>query len=304
MNKIVRWYNQNKRIIWGVILIFAIAIALIQVLNNYYKNNANDESSSTNISTTTYDTKNYSIITEEEIDETTANQSNNLIEQFFSYCNNQETENAYNLLSSECKEELYPTLDDFVNKYYNTIFTEKKSYDYNLWITTNSANTYRVEIMNDLLATGKREDMPIEEYYTIVNENGNYGLSINGFVGKEDINISKEQNGINVEIVSKKMYIEYETYEIKVENNNNYNIIFNTKENTDSIYLEDENEVKYVAFLNEIPDNEFEILAGLSKTIEIRFNRSYKPTISIEKVVFSDIEIPNKEENDVIEVEI
>lgn len=300
-NFIVRWYNQNRKLIWTVLLTVVAVIGLIQTLNNYYKNNPKDESSSTN-GTTAFNTKNYSVVTQEKIDETTSKKSINLITQFFDYCNNGQIEYAYNLISIGCKQELYPTIEDFKLKYFNRIFTEQKTFKELLWITTSTRYTYRVEIMADMLATGKKDDMPIEDYYTIIYENGKYKLNISGFIGKEDIKIVKTQNNVKVNIVSKKIYMDYELYEIEVQNNTGTKLILNTKENLQSMYIQDENKLNHIAFLNEIPDSELEILNGLTKTLYIKFNRVYKPTINIEKIVFEDIKNNGKIEN--IEIEL
>lgn len=304
MSKIIRLYNQNRKMILVIVGTIVAVIVLIQVLNSYYKNNTKDKSSSTNNSTTAYNTNNYSIITQEKIDGNTAEESADLIKNFFDYCNNEKVEEAYNILSNNCKEELFPTVNEFKEKYYNKIFTEIRRYDTVLWINTKTRNTYRVEIMSDLLATGQRESMPIEDYYTIVNEDGEYKLNINRFIGKEEINISENQSNIIVTIVSKKMYVDYELYEIKIENKTSNKIIFNTKENTNSIYLQDENGLKYIAFLNEIANNELDIPMEASRTLQIKFNRGYKPAIDIEKVVFEDIKINNNEQKEKIEIEL
>ena len=302
-NFIVRWYNQNRRIIWIVILTIVGVIALIQTLNTYYKNNPEDVNSSTNNSTTTYNANNYSIITQEKTDVNATEKSIDLIGYFFKYCNSGQIEYAYNLLSTECKQELYPTIEEFKTEYYNRIFTEQKSYNSMLWITTSGRHTYRIEITEDLLATGGQKDnMPIEDYYTIVYENGTYKLNINRFVWKEDINTAKTQSNISVNIISKSIYMDYELYEIKVQNNTGSKLIFNTKENTDSIYIQDANELKYIAFLNEIPHSELEISSGSIKTFQIKFNRGYKPNINIQKIVFENINNKGKEET--IEIEL
>ena len=65
---IIRWYNRNRKMVWIVVLTIVAIIGLIQTLNNYYKNNPKDESSST-ISTTAYNTTNYAVVTQEEISE-------------------------------------------------------------------------------------------------------------------------------------------------------------------------------------------------------------------------------------------
>ena len=58
MNILIRWYNQNRKMLWIVVLTIIGVFALIQVLNSYYKNNTKEKSSSAS-STTTYNAPNY-----------------------------------------------------------------------------------------------------------------------------------------------------------------------------------------------------------------------------------------------------
>lgn len=306
MYRLVRWYNQNRRMFWVSLITILGVIGLIQSLNNYYKNNpkiiGGTSYSTTSYNTDNYTTNNYSIVTQKEINNNEALKLDNFIEKFFNYCNKGEIENAYNLLSEECKQELYPTIEEFILKYYNKVFTENKIYEATLWINNGRRYTYRVEIITDALAIGRKGESSIEEYFTIVYKNGEYKLNISNYIGKEEISKSKTQNNITVNILYKKMYIDYEIYEIKVENNTRNNLIFNTKERTNSIYLQNTNNLKYNAFLNEIPNSKLEILNGTYKTIEIKFNKEYNPTIAIEKIVFEDIN--NNNEIDILEVSI
>ncbi len=304
MNKIIRIYNQNRLIIWTAILVIIGVFALVKTLNGYYKNNTKEESSSTNISTTTYSNPNYSVISKTEINEDTSKDSEQLIKSFFDYCNTGKIEEAYNLLSSDCKQELYPNIDSFISNYYNKIFTETKMYNSMLWISNDSKNTYRLEIMGDILATGTKETMPIEDYYTVSYENGNYYLSINRYIGKEEINVSKTQNDITIKILSKGIYSDYEKYEVEVKNGTQNSLTLNTKKNVDSIYVQDENELKYVAFLNEISEYDLDLSRGETKKYDIKFNRSYKPTININKIVFGDINFKGEQRIEQIEIDI
>lgn len=303
MNILVRWYNQNKRMIWIVSLTIIGVFALIQALNSYYKNNTKEKSSSAG-STTTYNAPNYSIITEKEIDNDVSENSQAIIKNFFDYCNNSKITEAYNLLSDDCKKELYPNINEFKQKYFDIVFTNTKTYSSNLWISKDNKNTYRLEIHGDILGTGKKDEMPIEEYYTVIYENGKYSLNIRGYIGKENINISKSQSGINISILSKQIYMEYENYFLEVKNSSGTGIVLNTKQDINSLYLEDENDVKHIAFLNEISDYDLNIQNGFTKKYSIRFNRTYKPNINIKKVVFDNVKIGQDSKMQKIEVEI
>lgn len=304
MNILIRWYNQNRKMLWIVVLTIIGVFALIQTLNNYYKNNTKEESSSTGNSTTTYNASNYSVVTGKEINTTLSENSQTIIKNFFDYCNNNNIQDAYNLLSEDCKKELYPNINEFKQKYFDIVFTNIKTYSSNLWISNAGKNTYRLEIHGDILGTGKKEEMPIEEYYTVIYDNGKYSLNINGYIGKEDINISKSQLGVDITILSKQIYMEYEKYLIKIKNNLREDVILNTKENPRSMYIEDENHVKHIAFLNEISTYDLNALSGFTKEIYIRFNRTYKPDIKINKIVFDSIKIGQDGKTKKIEIDI
>ena len=111
MNKLVRFYNQNRYTVWIVILSIVAFIVMIQILNDfaYEQNNANIDINSSNNSSINY---NYSVITEQEI----SSNVSDVIDEFIEYCNKGQIEEAYTMLSDECKVILYPSLEDFTRK--------------------------------------------------------------------------------------------------------------------------------------------------------------------------------------------
>ena len=112
MNKFVRFYNQHRHIVWIIILSIVAFIAIIQILNNfaYEKNNANQNINEVN--NNNYINYNYSVITEKEVNSNVSE----IIDEFIEKCNNGQVEDAYAMLSDECKIILYPSLEDFTRK--------------------------------------------------------------------------------------------------------------------------------------------------------------------------------------------
>ena len=115
MARLSRFYNQNRHIIWIIIVSAVLVFGIIRILNNIYKNKPID-SSSTN-STTTYNNDNYSIISRTEVSEQEVNETTNIVDEFIKFCNNKDISSAYNLLSKDCKETLYPTEEKFSKDY-------------------------------------------------------------------------------------------------------------------------------------------------------------------------------------------
>lgn len=303
MKKLLSKYNQNRKFIWIVVLSIIAVFSLIQILNLYYKNHPKEDKENKSIAKVADD--NYSIISQENISKDTSDKSKDIINDFFEFCNNGKIEEAYNLLSSDCKEELYPSIEEFKTNYVEVYFDKYKTYNASLWISSKGKNTYRLEIMGDILSSGQVDNMPTEEFYTVLKENDEYKLNIETYIGKEDINAyAQSESGIEITVLNKKIYMEYEEYQIQIKNNTGNKILFNTKENIDSIYIEDANGLKYNARLYELNDLKLELSRGTSTIFNIKFDREYNPNIKIKKIVFDDINLIYEEKIERVEIEL
>ena len=135
-NRLFSKYNQNRKTIWVVIIFIAFFVILLhtvfnilrtfkreeqqELLNSYYQSQTN---SVINNSETNH------ITNETEIPEniTTSSSSKDIINYFIKLCNENKIEEAYNIISNDCKEVLFPTINDFRNNYYNKVFTKQKT---------------------------------------------------------------------------------------------------------------------------------------------------------------------------------
>lgn len=303
MHKLRKFYYDNKYKIWGIIAFIVLLLASIQILNRLVtdNNNINNQQESNivnNINSenrNTYVTTNESVITGERVDSTELENASNIIEEFISECNNGNIEQAYNLLTEDCKAEMYQDIDKFRELYYNKIFTDnsKKTAKIENWIL----NTYKVNISNDIMATGGASTNGIQDYITIVDENDTLKISLNNYIGKEEINKTQTVNNIEFQIIEKNVYIDYETYTIRVNNKSENNIILDDLSNTRSIYLEDSNEIKYYAYSNEIISSLLKVNKGFSTQIDIKFSKEYSTnTARVNSIVFSEVNLNSDEE--------
>ena len=304
MHKLRKFYYDNKYKIWGIIAFIVLLLASIQILNELVadNNNINNQQQESNIvnninseNRNTYVTTNESVITGERVDSTELESASNIIEEFISECNNGNIEQAYNLLTEDCKAEMYQDIDKFRELYYNKIFTDnsKKTAKIENWIL----NTYKVNISNDIMATGGASTNGIQDYITIVDENDTLKISLNNYIGKEEINKTQTVNNIEFQIIEKNVYIDYETYTIRVNNKGENNIILDDLTNTRSIYLEDSNEIKYYAYSNEIISSLLKVNKGFSTQIDIKFSKEYSTnTARVNSIVFSEVNLNSDEE--------
>lgn len=301
MNKIIRFYNQNREKIIKIVLIIVFVMFIIQLLNHIVKvrnkNTSYDNVIQNNLkrTNTAEDAliSNKSIISDTKISEDALKVDINVIEQFINYCNNKDINNAYNILSNECKEVLYPTIEDFYKTYYSIVFNDKfKNYTMENW----EGSTYLIMITDDILSTGKVNNSNTrQDYMTIVIQDGENKLNINNYIGRKNINKKTMRNDIEVVVLNKDIYLDYEIYNFKFTNNSNKKILLDNCQNSKSIYLLDNNEMKYYFYNNEIDMNKFIIENKFTNKLQIKFNKSYSSSKNAEKVVFSNV-ILNYEE--------
>lgn len=112
-----------------------------------------------------------------------------LVNQFVEFCKDGYVLKAYDLLSQKCKDEKYPTLQEFEENYYKKIFIKVIT---NNHITVESTkrldikveydsleNLYKVTFMQPIIQTGKIDDKnSIVDYYKIEKEGSNKRIYI------------------------------------------------------------------------------------------------------------------------------
>lgn len=261
MQNLLRYCRRNRKKIIIIVLEIVFVILLVQILN-YFVEKGNLEKSQINI--TKADTNNSnnnskvntSVVMGEKTDQQGVEESTGVIKKFFDFCNSKNIIKAYELLSEECKEVMYPTLDDFENNYYSYVFDEEKIYDLQNWITYDKSYTYRISIMSDILATGEKDDNVKNDYITIIkDENGERKINIGGYIGRTKINKTIEIDNIEILVNYKDVYMDCEIYSFTVKNMSKNTVLLNRKENLDTLYLKDTNGIRYSAYLHEISNN-------------------------------------------------
>ena len=295
-NKIVRWYNQNRKSIWRIIGIVALVLIIIRLANHFaelsLKNGNNNNS---NIVNEKAELQTESIISETKISKETAKSNNEILDEFVQYGNNGDIEKAYNLLTDDCKEALYKNVEQFRDEYYNIIFTGERMYTKENWYSKGSGTTYRVTYTNNLLADGGvKQGQSFADYITVVKEsNDNYKLNIGQFIGKEEINKEYEDDNIKIEVVSKQIFRMHETYQITFTNKteNETEIYDNTQSKW---YITDKDDKNSNAAISEIPQSWLKLTPQIPSKLDVKYIKTYNPDKTTKKIIFENMKINDK----------
>ncbi len=293
MHNLRHFYYQNKEKIWKVILIIVFVLGVIYFLNYLVSKNSKKGNTLISNQNTTYyneDRNTYVLgntaVSGQELTQEDVQKIDNIIGQFLEYCKNGQVEDAYNMLSEDCKSNRYNSLEKFNGQYVKSKFSGNKTFEVQKW----EGNTYRITISEDILATGNpNNSAKIEEYITLQQEGNENKLNINGYIGKEKINKEKEESNVKITVLSKDVYMDYAVYKLKIENLSNKKLKIDTLEKTDSIYIEDESKNDYLAYMHELLEDELIIDEKQTSEIEIKFASTYKFGRRITKLVFENM---------------
>lgn len=290
MNKFRRFYNQNRKNIGWVIIIIAFFLVLLYGLNYFFKEKSKqDLESEQNINTKINETDQIKITASESpiTGERNEKDKTQIIIDFLDKCNNGYIEDAYSMLTEECKEELYSSLSDFKIYYCGNFFNEPRAtFEVENWF----GGTYKVNIVPDMLATGKKNNNKVkQDYITVIKTDNVYKLNVNNYIKRINVKSESNQKGITIRVNYKDIYMDYEKYNITVKNNSVKNIFLDTKKNVTSMYIEDKNGIKYPAATNEIEKEDLKFIAGEERTMNIKYYSKYISTKSTNRLIFSNV---------------
>lgn len=153
----VRFLNQNRRQIRITIIAIAMFLLMLRFLNSLAEKKIEKQVAETN----TYYTE-----------LANSNEHKKVIQNFLEFCVNGDESSAYALLSSECKENSFKTLNDFNSEYILKNFSKNKNYSITYRTSNNEKYYYSVKILEDMLSTGKVEGSSIIQYFVVIQENG------------------------------------------------------------------------------------------------------------------------------------
>lgn len=294
MHNWIRYYYKNRLKIWAIILGIIFVIVLIQIFNSFSKNKRQAEAKEIeekqHENVVSYNEESKSITTGESVNKNYQDQFGTLLDSFLTACIEHKLEKAYTYLSTEIKDLMYQTETIFEESYYKGKFEGNKQYSFQSWSANGNEYVYLVKIFDNMLATGTSSETNfIEDYITIVPEEDTFKVNVNGFITRKDEYKENESNSIFAEVSTVDIYIEKQIYTLNLKNKTNERIMLDTRKSTKTTYLTDVNNVKTYALLYENKEEDLILEPQESKTIQIKFNETYRNDLPIKEITFSNI---------------
>ena len=205
------------------------------VVNQFLKNYSFED-----FERTTYNEHQAIMDTGEDVPERLEQPINETIDTYFNYCNNKQYEEAYQMVSDDCKRIYFPTLEDF-KEYIDIVFDENKIYYLQNFSNYNGTYIYRMRIMEDLMATGltNKDNLYFyEEKIALKEVDDKISLSLRQYITSENIEEIYEDDYVKITVKSKDVFYEQEIYNIEVKNKTSKTVVLADSQESNEIILQ------------------------------------------------------------------
>lgn len=187
------WVRYRRVIIIGFVVWF-----IVFVINQMVKNRP-----ILNVLDNTFN-PDFSVITDDEVPSGYQTQIKKVMDDYINYCNNKNYDEAYALLTDDCKSYLYSNRIGEFKTYVDTLFKTPKIYHYQNFSNTDNYYIYDVTIMDDIGATGTtgNYDTHIEKFTFVRQKDGKFKVSTNDFIRTVKLDKQQEDENIIVKVQS------------------------------------------------------------------------------------------------------
>lgn len=278
--KIRDFYKRNRSKIIIILIIWFVIIVINFILKNY---------KGPQIPKTSYK-PHTAIMDNSEVPKKDQEPIENLIDSYIECANNKDYEKAYNMLSYDCRNNLYPNIEGF-KRYIDNVFDTKKVYTIQNYSNVDNKYIYEVNIFEDILATGLtgKEDLTIySEKFVITKENNNLSLAIRNYVGNTGNYQVYEDEFIKVEIKDMIQSYENQIYKVQLTNRTENTIVLADRTEKYEIMLELNSENRKIQNLKDrgIYLNPYE-----TKEVELEFVKFYDENEEAKSIVFNAVRV-------------
>ena len=281
--KFIDFFKRNKRKVFIVLIIWLIIFIINTILK--YK------SKPLPVPSTTY-TPHVSVLDNtKEVPKKYQKPIENLIDTYMNYCNNKEYEKAYNLITDDCKKNVYPTLEQFQG-YIDEVFEgKKKIYNIQSYSIVDNKYIYNIRILDDILANGTTDGYYYyEEKFALIEQNGEIKLSIGDFIESKTPNTVVEDENMSIVLTNVSVDYEKETYSVKVTNKTDKYIVFADNTQTDEILLDLGDQTRRP---NNMQLAYFFVSPNATREYNISFDKFYDNGKTSQKLIFNSIRVLN-----------
>lgn len=217
--KIINFFKKH----WKKILLILAVWAVVLVIN-YFVGKMDEW----NFEIDTNYKPHEAIMDNDEVPEKLRDPIAELIADFVENCNSKNYETAYNMLSEECRNAIYPNIELF-KTYVDYVFDGDKIHNIQNFSNKNNTYIYNVTILEDILATGfnnEEEMLYYQEKFVITENNGQLKLAIRNYIGSQNLAYMYEDDNMKIKVESIEQNYDNVIYNFSIANKTDKVIVY------------------------------------------------------------------------------
>ena len=280
--KIRNFFRNNRRtiiivlIIWGIIIIINILLGLRPKQQTY------------NI---TYSPHEVLLKSDFDVPEELQTPIEDLIDDYVTKCNNKQYKEAFELLTEDCRTNCFnSSLDDFTT-YASSVFATPKRYSIQDYSNYGKYYIYNLKLIDDIITTGLtgQEYAYYEEKIGISRNGDKLELSVNDYMGHEDLKRSGEDDNIKIRIESLDEFYGTKIYTVKITNKTEKEMVLYDGKIENEISIVAGDDIRVPSSVSSL----VYLMPMETRTFKLEFNKFYDEINKIEKIGFNKIRIMN-----------
>ena len=218
-----------------------------------------------------------------------------LIAKFVEKCNSKNYDEAYNMLSEECRNAVYPNIELF-KSYVDYVFDGDKIHNIQNFSNKDNTYIYNVTILEDILATGfnnEDEMLYYQEKFVITEKNGQLKLAIRNYIGSQNLNYMYEDDSMKIKVENIEQNYDNVIYNFSIANKTDKTIVYADYTSDYEIALDTSEGTK--RSINDVLKNVI-LLPGETLQYSMKYRIYFDESTEIYGFMFNNIRIFNTTE--------
>lgn len=280
--KIRNFFKKYKKVILIVIIVWAIVIAI----NYYLKNKKEPE-----VLNTTYSPHEVLLKSDTDVPEKLQTPIEDLIDDYINKCNSKDYSGAFNLLTQECKTNVFDDSEDKFKEYIDEVFDKEKRYSIQDYSNYGNYYIYNLKIIDNIIKTGLTNQTYAyyEEKIAIKQDGNTLKMNVNDYIEHEDLKKVAEDDYLKIRIESREDYYNSQLYTIRITNKTEKQVVLYDGIASQELTIESENDSRDASNVSAI----MALVPGETKTFKVRFAKYYDEKTNATSISFNKVRIMN-----------
>ncbi len=278
--KIRKFFRKYKNIIVLVVVIWGIIFVINQVLKHQPPKE---------VLNTTFTPHSETLKSDSKVPEKLYEPIENVFYDYVLQCNLKNYDQAFALLSEECRNNAFDGKVENFKVYVDSLFDRQKRYSIQNYSNYGGFYIYNLRLIDDIITTGlTNQEYAFYEEKVALRQNGDkLEMFVDNYMGTDELKQAIEDDNVKIRIESRVKFYSYEIYTIRITNKTDKDVVLYDGIVGNEMYFTVGEEARIPASV----DSTMWLIPGETKTFKVTLNKYYDESAKVSNVTFDKIRI-------------